>query len=79
MTGPATAVPLLLFAYAVQRLRLTTAGMLQYIGPSIQFLLAVYVLHEPLNPIRLLSFGLIWLSLAIYSADSVVRRSRAMG
>lgn len=79
LTGPATAVPLLLFAYAVQRLRLTTAGMLQYIGPSIQFLLAVYVLHEPLNPIRLLSFGLIWLSLAIYSADSVVRRSRAMG
>ncbi|MEQ1901934.1 MAG: EamA family transporter RarD [Devosia sp.] len=79
LTGPATAVPLLLFAYAVQRLRLTTAGMLQYIGPSIQFLLAVYVLHEPLNATRLLSFGLIWLSLAIYSADSVVRRTRAMG
>ncbi len=79
LTGPATAVPLLLFAYAVQRLRLTTIGMLQYIAPSIQFLIAIYLFHEEINALRLLSFALIWLSLAIYSADSFARRGRAMG
>ena len=74
LTGPATAVPLLLFAFAVQRLRLTTIGMLQYVGPTIQFLLAISVLGESINLTQLLSFGLIWLSLLIYSADSVFRR-----
>ena len=74
LTGPATAVPLLLFAFAVQRLRLTTIGMLQYLAPSIQFLLAIFILGEPINPVQLLSFGLIWLSLVVYSADSLVRR-----
>jgi chloramphenicol-sensitive protein RarD len=79
LTGPATAAPLLMFAYAVQRLRLTTIGMLQYLSPSIAFLLAILAFGEPINPVRLLSFALIWLSLAIYSADSFMRRSRAMG
>jgi chloramphenicol-sensitive protein RarD len=79
LTGPATAVPLLLFAFAVQRLRLTTIGMLQYLGPSIQFLLAVFFFSEPLNALRLLSFGLIWVSLIVYSADSYFRRGKAMG
>ena len=79
LTGPATAAPLLMFAYAVQRLRLTTIGMLQYLSPSIAFILAITVFGEPINPVRLLSFGLIWLSLAIYSADSFARRGRAMG
>ena len=79
LTGPATAVPLLLFAFAVRRLRLTTMGMLQYVAPSIQFLVAILVLHEPINLIQLLSFGLIWVSLVIYSTDSVLRRRQAMG
>lgn len=77
LTGPATAVPLLLFAFAVQRLRLTTIGMLQYIGPSIQFLVAIFILHEPINATQLVSFGLIWLSLIVYSGDSVLRRRPA--
>lgn len=77
LTGPATAVPLLLFAFAVQRLRLTTIGMLQYVAPSIAFLLAIFVFGEHLNPLRLLSFALIWLSLVVYTADSVVRRHNA--
>ncbi len=76
LTGPATAVPLLLFAFAVRRLRLTTIGMLQYVAPTIQFLLAIFVLGEPINPVQLLSFGLIWLSLVVYSADSLLRRGR---
>jgi len=77
LTGPATAVPLLLFAFAVQRLKLTTVGMLQYIAPSIAFLLAIYAFHEPLNELRLFSFALIWLSLIIFTVDTVVRRRAA--
>ena len=76
LTGPATAVPLLLFAFAVQRLRLTTIGMLQYLAPSIAFVLALAVFGEALNPVRLVSFGLIWLSLLVYTVDSW-RRMRA--
>ena len=74
LTGPGTALPLLLFAFAVQRLRLTTIGMLQYIAPSIAFVLAIIVFGEHLNGVRLFSFALIWLSLIVYSTDSFVRR-----
>ena len=75
-TGPATSLTLLLFAYGVQRLRLTTIGIIQYIAPSIQFVLAVTVLGEHLNDMRLVSFALIWLSLVIFTVDSI-RRARA--
>lgn len=75
LTGPATAVPLLLFAFAAQRMRLTTIGMLQYLAPSIQFVLAITVFGEHLNGLRLLSFALIWLSLLVFSADSFMRRT----
>lgn len=74
LTGPATALPLLLFAFAVQRLRLTTIGMLQYLAPSIAFILAITLFGEALNPLRLVSFALIWLSLIVYTADSYLRR-----
>ena len=77
LTGPATAVPLLLFAYGVRRLRLTTIGMFQYLAPSIQFLVAILLFGEELNPLRLLSFGLIWLSLMVFSWDSYRQRRRA--
>ncbi|WP_297111522.1 EamA family transporter RarD [uncultured Devosia sp.] len=75
-TGPATAVPLLLFAYGVRRLRLTTIGMFQYLAPSIQFLLAILLFGEALNPLRMLSFALIWLSLMVFSWDSFSQRRR---
>ena len=77
-TGPATAVPLLMFAYAVQRLRLTTIGMFQYIAPSLQFLVAIFIFGEELNGMRLLSFVLIWLSLVVFSYDSFRRRGQAL-
>lgn len=77
LTGPATAVPLLMFAYAVQRLRLTTMGMLQYLAPSIQFVLAITYFHEHLNGTRLFSFALIWVSLAVFSWDSWRRQGAA--
>jgi chloramphenicol-sensitive protein RarD len=77
LTGPATAIPLLLFAFAVRRLRLTTIGMFQYIAPSIQFLVAIFLFGEHLNGLRLLSFALIWVSLMVFSYDSFRRRGRA--
>ena len=67
--GPITAVPLLLFAAGARRLSMTTLGLLQYIGPSIQFVLGVWIFREPFTPARLIGFGLIWLALAIYSLD----------
>lgn len=76
LTGPATAVPLLLFAYGVRRLRLTTIGMFQYLAPSIQFLLAILLFGEALNPLRLVSFALIWVSLVVFSWDSFRQRRR---
>jgi chloramphenicol-sensitive protein RarD len=74
LTGPATSLSLILFAYAVQRMRLTTIGMFQYIAPSIHFMLAIWVFHEELTTLRLVSFGLIWLSLIVFTADSLRRR-----
>jgi chloramphenicol-sensitive protein RarD len=76
LSGPATAIPLLLFAFAVRRLRLTTIGMFQYIAPSIQFLVAIFLFGEHLNGLRLLSFALIWVSLMVFSYDSFRRRAR---
>jgi chloramphenicol-sensitive protein RarD len=73
-TGPATAIPLLFFAYAVRQLRMTTAGMFQYISPSLQFLLGVLAFGEHLSPVGLLSFALIWLSLAIFTVDGYKNR-----
>ena len=73
-TGPATAIPLLFFAYAVRQLRMTTIGMFQYISPSLQFLLGVLAFGEHLSPVGLLSFALIWVSLAIFTVDGLRRR-----
>lgn len=74
MTGPATAVPLMLFTYGVRRLRLTTIGMLQYLAPTLQFLVAIFLFGESLNPTRLVSFALIWLSIAVFTADGLRQR-----
>jgi chloramphenicol-sensitive protein RarD len=79
LTGPATAIPLLLFAFAVRRLRLTTIGMFQYIAPSLQFLVAIFLFGEHLNGLRLVSFALIWVSLMVFSYDSFRRRGQVAG
>ncbi len=75
ITGPATALPLLCFAFAAKRLHLSTMGMFQYIAPSIQFLIGVFLFHEPINTIQMGSFVLIWLSLAIFTANSLRQAS----
>jgi len=74
--GPATTVPLLLFAFAARRIPLTTLGLMQYLGPTIQFLLGLWLFGEPLTPNRLIGFALIWTALAIYTADGL-RRHKA--
>jgi chloramphenicol-sensitive protein RarD len=65
--GPVTAVPLLLFTGAVRRLPLSTIGFLQYLSPSLQFLLAVTVFGEPLGTDRLAAFACIWVALLLYA------------
>ena len=68
-TGAVTAIPLLLFAVAARRLPLNMLGFLQYLAPSITFLLAVFVYDEQLNLSRTLGFAAIWAGLAVYSVD----------
>ncbi|MFT3829919.1 MAG: EamA family transporter RarD [Opitutaceae bacterium] len=68
--GIVTAVPLLLFAAGARRLPLSTVGILQYIVPSLTFLLGVFLYHEPLAPARLASFACIWAALVLYSVGA---------
>ncbi|NUZ07215.1 EamA family transporter RarD [Piscinibacter koreensis] len=69
--GPITAVPLLLFAVGARRLSMASLGMMQYLGPTLQFLVGVWIFDEPFGPDRLVGFGLIWIALAVYSADAL--------
>ena len=68
--GPLTATPLLLFAAGARRITLTTMGILQYIAPSLQFALGVWLFHEPFQSARFVGFLLIWTALVIYSVES---------
>jgi chloramphenicol-sensitive protein RarD len=65
--GVLTAAALLFFAAAIKRIRYSTAGLMQYISPSLVFLTAVFIFGEPMNIWRWLSFALLWVALAIYS------------
>jgi chloramphenicol-sensitive protein RarD len=67
--GPLTALPLLLFAAGARRLPLATVGLLQYLSPTLQFLLGLWVFHEPFDAQRLAGFVLIWGALLIYTLD----------
>ncbi len=68
-----TALPLILFTTSTRRLRLGTVGLLQYLNPTCQFLLAVFLFREPFTPIHLISFLFIWGGVALFALDS--RRS----
>ena len=67
--GPVTAIPLLLFAAGARRITMTTLGLLQYLGPTIQFGLGVWLFREPLTAQRLAGFALIWAALLVYTLD----------
>jgi chloramphenicol-sensitive protein RarD len=73
LAGPATTLPLLLFAAAALRLRLVTIGLMQYLSPTLQFLLAVFVFREPFGEAQLASFILIWSGLALQVCDVLFR------
>ena len=70
-SGVVTALPLLWFASAAERLRLTTLGLFQYLAPSGHFLLAVLAYGEPFTPGYGIAFGCIWSALAVYSVDAM--------
>lgn len=78
LSGIITAVPLLFFGIALRRLKLSTMGFLQYVGPTLQFLVALVVFHEALDHAKLASFALCWLAIAVYAVDSVLTRTPQM-
>ncbi len=75
MTGVVTAVPLLLFSAAAKRMPYSLAGQFQYIGPTLQFLQAVLLFHEPFTPVHMFTFACIWTGLGIFTYD-VLRTAR---
>jgi chloramphenicol-sensitive protein RarD len=74
LTGVVTAVPLLLFAVGARRVPLSTMGLLQYISPSMQFLIGIFVFGEVFTSARLVGFGIIWLALIVFSIENVYNR-----
>jgi chloramphenicol-sensitive protein RarD len=76
LAGPVTAIPLLLFAGAAQRLPLVMLGLLFYLNPALQMAWGLLIGHEPMPLGRWVGFGLIWVALVIFSADAI-RRARA--
>jgi chloramphenicol-sensitive protein RarD len=76
-TSVLTVVPLTLFTAGARRLNLSTVGLLQYMAPTIMFLLAVFYYHEPFAMAQVWTFIVIWIALIIYSTDSVIYFRRA--
>lgn len=74
--GIVTTVPLLMFATAVRRVPLSVIGLLQFIAPTIQFVLGVFVYREPFSRSQLLGFGLVWLALGVFAVEGAVSHAR---
>ncbi|MFL6090737.1 MAG: EamA family transporter RarD [Aeromicrobium sp.] len=78
-TGVVTAVPLLLFGGAATRLSLTTLGILQYLGPALQFVFGLLIFHEPMTDAAWVGFVLVWVALAIFTIDGVRHHRGVLG
>jgi chloramphenicol-sensitive protein RarD len=80
LAGAVTAIPLLFFAGAANRLPLSALGILQYLTPVLQLALGVFLYHEPMPPARLAGFALVWLALIVFTADGFrqARRTRTV-
>jgi chloramphenicol-sensitive protein RarD len=76
LSGPVTVIPLLLFASAASRIKLSTIGFIQYLSPTITFSLAILVYNEPLSISRTVTFALIWLSLIFVIIDTLKRSKK---
>jgi len=74
--GPITAIPLLSFSFAARIIPMSTLGLLQYISPSIQLLIGIWIYHEPFNAYRLTGFIIIWSALLLYSSEGLWRSLR---
>jgi len=74
--GVATAVPLLLFAAGTRRIGLTVIGMIQFITPIMQFLVGVFVMHEPMPLERWIGFGIVWVAIAVFLIDLALAARR---
>ena len=72
--GPITAIPLLLFASGARQIPLSVLGLLQYLSPTLQFLLGVWLFHEAFTADRMVGFVLIWIALALFAAEGLLRR-----
>ncbi|WP_331713367.1 EamA family transporter RarD [Noviluteimonas gilva] len=77
VSGALTALPLVGFAYAVRRVPLSIIGLLQYVAPTMQFLIGVFVFHEAFDRDRAVGFAFIWIALAIFAIDGALRARRA--
>ena len=77
ISGPITAVPLILFAVGAKRLRLSTIGMMQYYAPTLQFLISVFVFKEAFGLTHGLAFACIWTALIVFTIDSLVGDAKA--
>lgn len=77
-TGIVTAIPLICFGAAATRVSLTTLGLLQYLAPTLQFALGVLLFHEPMPTMRWIGFGLVWVALVIFTAESINHRRRQL-
>ncbi len=75
LSGVATALPLILFSFGARRLRFSTLGMLQFIAPTAQFFIGI-AYGEPLTPLRVGSFAVIWAGLALFTWDAITRERR---
>lgn len=75
--GPITAIPLLLFAAGARQIPLSTLGFLQYIAPTLQLLIGVWLYREPFSGTRLIGFVIIWAALAVYSAEGLWQAHRS--
>lgn len=74
--GPVTAIPLALFAWGARRVSMVALGLMQYLAPIVQLLLGVWIFHEPFGGTQQLAFAMIWVALAIFSAEALWRYRR---
>jgi chloramphenicol-sensitive protein RarD len=76
LSGVITAIPLLLFASGARSIPLYLMGVLQYIAPTLQLLIGIFIYHESFSPHQFIGFGMIWLALGIYTIEAFISSRR---
>jgi chloramphenicol-sensitive protein RarD len=77
LSGIITAIPLIFFASGAPKVPLTTIGILQYIAPTIQFLIGIFIYHEPFTSGQLVGFGIVWIALIIFTVEGLMNGYRS--